>query len=299
MTDFKPHVFGNKITLNKLGDMKIVLTKEAHEVMKVIIDENSAEVGWLGIVDRVGDNFIISEIILPAQEVNGATCELTAEGIFEATMEIMDQPDGVEKVNKIRFWGHSHVRMSTNPSAQDEKQFNELIENCDDFFIRGIGNKNGSLKFTLYLIDSGIEIDDITWELESQVDEGLIARIKRLIKEKVKPLIYIPPKTTYFPPKTSTVGQKPSGTYTNKGNKNTKVWHNNRYETLDTKYYGNGLDEYDDANSEFGLPNFDSTNDIDWEDEVKYTSEEELLKVTLVDEGAEATSDDDDKEGEE
>lgn len=196
MKAFRPHEFTRKVRLTG-GVPKVYIMPEALKDMYLLTKLVNTEISWMGTVSRIGDDFLIEEIFLLTQQVSAATTEIMTEGLGELATEIMTQhPDtGVEMLNKLRLWGHSHVYMGTTPSGQDDKQMDEFEESCDDFFIRQIVNKKGRMEFQLYIYDLGIEIEDAEWEEWVEEDDSeLEAYWKDLIKDKVSPIVYkLPP----------------------------------------------------------------------------------------------------------
>lgn len=95
----------------------------------------------------------------------------------------------------MKVWGHSHVKMATSPSGQDEKQFEELAKNSDDFFIRIITNKTGSLRLDFWDKTTNVTYNCVQWLEERQKlinDEA----IKKEINEKVSKITYTQTKYT-------------------------------------------------------------------------------------------------------
>jgi len=88
-------------------------------------------------VTRYDDTFLVSEIFLPKQAVNATTTAFElgdgAQGSFWSEIQ---KERGIETVNGIRYWGHSHVNMAPNPSGQDDKQLEDW-DHCE-FVIRAM-----------------------------------------------------------------------------------------------------------------------------------------------------------------
>ena len=72
-----------------------------------------------------------------------------------------------EDTRRLLFWGHSHVRMDTQPSPQDDATMLELKEQRNKWFIRGILNKLGRASFDLYMFDQNMYFVDLPWEIWS------------------------------------------------------------------------------------------------------------------------------------
>ena len=160
------------------------------------MDQVDKEVGWIGTVERVGRDYLIKEVFLLDQEAASTTCEITPDGLAEWAGQVLsERTDGMDVVNSVRFWGHSHVNMGTSPSHQDESQMKVFAEACDDFFIRGILNKAGRMEFTLYIFSIGIEIEDVDWQLYEPTSNTRRAKWQAEIRTKVREKVYVPAHT--------------------------------------------------------------------------------------------------------
>ena len=165
---------------------KVLVSTSALERMWHIVDLSAHEVGWLGTVRRMGPNFLIEEVFLFEQEVSATTTEISPDGLAAVATEIISsREDGMEVVNALRFWGHSHVHMAVSPSAQDEAQMSLFRENGCDFYIRGIFNKKGEVRFDIFLFSAGLVIRQAEWEEYRPADPGLREAIRAELAEKV------------------------------------------------------------------------------------------------------------------
>lgn len=193
---FSGHAFERRVAL--VGDLpRVLVSRAAYNRMWHIVDLASQEVGWLGTVRREGADFLIEEVFLFKQEVSAATCEITPDGLAEFAQELISsRPDGVEVLNRLCFWGHSHVRMGTSPSGQDEEQMKVFSESGHPFFVRGILNKNGRMEFTIFLHESGVKIVDAEWAVYEPVDDSLRSEIEAEFSAKVSEKVY--PAAHYY-----------------------------------------------------------------------------------------------------
>jgi len=181
---FNPHGFDTKVEFEKIPH--IFLTHQAYSDMAVLVDEVDKEVGWLGTARIISDGFLIDEIFLVKQEVASTTTELDEDGIAELGVELLgSREDGMDVVNSIRFWGHSHVNMGTSPSGQDESQMNLFKQNNCDWFIRGIANKKGRIQFSVFYFKFGIQYHDVPWSIYQEVDQSRREDWKKQIEDKV------------------------------------------------------------------------------------------------------------------
>jgi hypothetical protein len=182
---FRPHDFKTTI----IGVPTIHISESAYRDMWHLVDEVTTEVGWLGVVRQDSLlSFFIEEIFLIEQDVSAATTELDETGLAKLYERLLAQDKGIDKVNALRFWGHSHVNMDTGPSAQDETQMGLFKKNECPWFIRGIFNKKGKASFDVFYFDLGLTYRDCEWKL---VADTKVTDPRRLfwqgeIKEKVK-----------------------------------------------------------------------------------------------------------------
>jgi hypothetical protein len=183
---FRRHSFSPKVTFTGGCVPRIYVTKIAMTKMYHYVDIADGEVGWLGTASELSSgDFLIEDVFLFKQEVASATTEISPEGLSQFATDMLATPDGVAQLNKLRFWGHSHVNMGTSPSGQDEDQMRQFANSGHDWFIRGILNKAARMEFTLYLYDSGITVEDCPWEEVAVVQDGLRAEIEAEFKAKV------------------------------------------------------------------------------------------------------------------
>jgi len=181
---FMPHEFGRRVKLTRLLP-RVLISREAFARMRLYVELADQEVGWLGSVKKVGRDFLVEEVFLFRQEVSAATTEISPAGQAELVSELLaTRPDGAETVARIRFWGHSHVRMGTSPSGQDDSQMNQFASDCD-WFVRGIFNKLGRAEFAIFLYQEGIVIEDAEWGLYDPLDAGLRTEIEAEMSAKV------------------------------------------------------------------------------------------------------------------
>lgn len=166
--EFMPHEF--KPTYGLISSPKdivapqIIVSPQAMADMFILTDEMQTEIGCLGSVIRNNHLFTIQEIFLVKQMVDHGTSELDPAGQAELVNELLDaRPDGLDIVNNIRFWYHSHHMMGTFASQQDEGQMISFAEDVDDFFIRVIVDKYGHMYFTIFLMEENLRVDDVQW----------------------------------------------------------------------------------------------------------------------------------------
>ena len=170
---FEPHNFRKRITCTKNLDLRVVFSARALEQMETIVDLAPEEVSWLGLVEVEGKGtFFISEVYVVEQRVTGTRTRMSEDGIM-GLIERLAEEKGVlpEEINrKLKFWGHSHVRMSTNPSPQDDAEMETFGDS--KYFIRLIANKHGEVNLSVFLSIDGEQLvfDKVPWSVRESLE---------------------------------------------------------------------------------------------------------------------------------
>lgn len=241
---FVPHQFSPRVLVtNKIPT--IFVDPAAYNDMLILVDEMDIEVGWLGFVDQLpGGNFLITDIVLPKQECSAVTTILDAESVAKIAEDLLKQPDGVERYNKLRFWGHSHVRMGTSPSGQDEDQMKDFKENGCEYFIRGILNKEGRMEFSVFYYEKGIKIVDCPWAVAVTANGDRREHWKAQLKDQVSHHLRHWKSSSFPETPVTTFG----GTQKWKASDFEKdVDERDRQKAFDDKWHGSKTEEDDDA----------------------------------------------------
>jgi len=192
LTYFKPRKTNEaKITFfNNWHTPVVIITPEAYVKMIHYVDIANAEVGWMGTVEEMNGNYLISDVFLFEQEVSAAETTITEDGLAKFAEEMLAKEEGMEIMNKLKFWGHSHVTMGTGPSAQDDNQMDLFSDSGYKFFIRGIFNKLGDINFKIYNYEGNFAIEDVKWVLRYEENEELRDQIQAEFDEKVTERTY-------------------------------------------------------------------------------------------------------------
>ena len=125
----------------------VYFTPTAYIKMMSLLYHYTSEVGWYGTAERMDDNYLVKDIYVYPQIVDGATVDTDQEK-FEKWLDGLDE----EVFNQLRFNGHSHVRMGTTPSSVDmEGRRSDLkMLRKDDFQIFMILNQEGDWTIDIY-----------------------------------------------------------------------------------------------------------------------------------------------------
>ncbi len=198
------------VLIGKRSSIMILLTPEVYKKFYYIVEAAPAEFGWLGEVEREGMNFTITEVYLLDQTVSGTTVDLNSvpddNPIGELFFELIEK-HGAEKANRVRAWIHSHAYMGVFPSGTyqqpqsihdrgDLQQMFQFGSNGSDYFIMGIANKKGSLRFEVFFYDDGIRVMDVPWRIIGDEDKELQEQIEKEVAAKSRPAPIDPP-TSY------------------------------------------------------------------------------------------------------
>ena len=152
--------------LNSKVDLKdkiiVNVTPEAWLKMWALVQTESKEIGWHGLVNRVNDRcFIITDIMMYPQ----VTSSVTVETDDVAYGNWLHQNISDEDFEHLRLHGHSHVNMSTRPSGVDTTWYNQILQGLEqnDFYIFMILNKREDYFIEIYDLATNTiyEKDDI------------------------------------------------------------------------------------------------------------------------------------------
>lgn len=162
-----PHHFYTRVKFIDKKIPRVLISPEAYKRMQLYVELARLEVGWLGTAERLetGD-FYIEHVFLLRQNAGAAHAKISVDGQTDLYNELV-QGGRHADTRRLRFWGHSHVRMETAPSPQDDATMVELQEQRNKWFIRGILNKLGRASFDLYLFEQNLCFTDVPWEIWS------------------------------------------------------------------------------------------------------------------------------------
>lgn len=184
--------FQKKFTYDDGGRATVSFTPEAYLKMLALVQSFTSEVGWHGLATRVGDgsDFLVSDILVYPQEVTGTNVNTDQE---EYTKWLYSHDDEVFK--SIRFQGHSHVNMSTTPSAVDMADQEAIMRQLkgDMFYIFLIINKK--LEHTIKVFDLKHNTLFETSDVDLNVGDTNWNEFVESAKKMVKPKTYTAPAT--------------------------------------------------------------------------------------------------------
>jgi hypothetical protein len=125
----------------------VFFANTALATIRYLVQECNKEIAWLGLVDELTDgNYLITEILVPKQEVTGTSVDIDPEAMNTLAHELIVAG---KDPGKLRYHGHSHVNMAVNPSQTDQEHMRDYLEH-PDWFIRSIHNKKGDARVDVY-----------------------------------------------------------------------------------------------------------------------------------------------------
>lgn len=191
LKEFEDKLLGFKLTDGKLTVSKsfdttdkavLTFTQEAWMKMQYLVHTFSSEVGWYGTAYRAEGGYEIRDILMYPQTVSGVTVTTDQEEYDKWMKELPD-----EVFNNMRMHGHSHVNMSTTPSAVDiqNQESNLAMLPADSFYVFLIWNKKGEKTIKIYDYKTNVlyENKDITIVVSGA--DTFFDDVKNMVKTQV------------------------------------------------------------------------------------------------------------------
>lgn len=161
--------------MNKANNkVAVKFTTRAWYKILALVASFDTEIAWHGIAKRGDYEYIIDDIVVYPQCVNG--CTVTTDQ-NEYTWWMMEQPDTI--FNSIRLQGHSHVHMDTMPSTTDRDLYDRLIyqiDQSDEFYLFMIINKHGEIYCEVHDAKMQIHTENCDIFLQSETKDFKIHR---------------------------------------------------------------------------------------------------------------------------
>ena len=166
----------------------IIFTDKTIKMVRALVDECEKEIAWNGTVtwDQESNTYTVDNIIMFPQIVTGTSVDVDETKYAMWLSTLSD-----DTFNRLRFHGHSHVRMPVNPSGVDTSYQKDMLAQISDFYIYMIFNKNGAMYACIYNIIENrfYDVSDINLDIEIN-EENMAA--KQLIEKYVEEKKYTP-----------------------------------------------------------------------------------------------------------
>lgn len=161
----------------------IIFTPIAWLKVSSMVANQSQEFALHGIVERVGIDYVIKDVMCYPQEVSTVT--VTATDDYGPWLHQFDD----DTFNSIRCQMHSHVNMDVHPSGVDQQMYYDFLQGIKDYYIFMIINKSHKVWANIYDIASDIlyEDEDIDYEVMIDEDSTLVEWINKQTKHIIKP----------------------------------------------------------------------------------------------------------------
>ena len=139
------------------------------------------EVSGMGLVEKIKDMFVVTEIFLLKQECSFSTTEIDSEDLGKLMLELTRQG----KEGNLKLWWHSHGSMNAFWSSTDKHTARNL--SGSNWMFTAVVNKEGKIKISL---DVSIPFHHVADDIQVSIYDPDTSRIfeicKKEVKEKVK-----------------------------------------------------------------------------------------------------------------
>jgi hypothetical protein len=166
----------------------VAFTTKALEQIGAYVGLMDKEIAWMSSVKKHNDGlYVVDECFLFGQAVHATTAEIDPEKLGQLIHEILQErpDDGMEVVNSLKCWGHSHVNMSTSPSGQDDRQMDDFADTVSDFMIRVIANKRGDIRVCVWDYANEVIFEDLPWTFLDAQNADRLNAVADEIEQKV------------------------------------------------------------------------------------------------------------------
>ncbi|MFH1211478.1 MAG: hypothetical protein V1659_00950, partial [Candidatus Woesearchaeota archaeon] len=141
----------------------------------------TGEVSGMGLVEKIKDMFVVTEIFLLKQECSYSTTEIDSEDLGKLMLELTRQG----KEGSLKLWWHSHGSMNAFWSTTDKHT--ARILSGSNWMFTAVVNKEGKIKISL---DVSIPFHHVADDIQVSIYDPDTSRIfeicKKEVKEKVK-----------------------------------------------------------------------------------------------------------------
>lgn len=154
--------FSDLLVLDEEKNATLHYSAIAWEKQRSLVESFDTEIAWYGVIHRSENNpacFIVDDILVYPQKVSGAYVDMDTEKCGQWLFGIPD-----EVCHSMRLQGHSHVRMSTDPSDTDLKhQYSTATEMAEapvnKYYVSLITNKLGATNVRVFDFERNLFYD--------------------------------------------------------------------------------------------------------------------------------------------
>jgi len=175
-------------------DIKVQISAEAIQKIRIWTDIAKGEVSALGLVDEIRDEdsgavetLRVTDVFLVKQICNDCETELDSEAVAQLMLEL--ETAGID-TGKLKAWAHSHGTMQVFLSGQDDETI-EGLSNGEWLLSLVVNKFLQSLMRLDQFHPTHMYIGDVVWEVHYPAIEGLEEQCRKEFKEKVKEGYYV------------------------------------------------------------------------------------------------------------
>ena len=118
--------------------LNVLINLPVLERIRYYVSLVKGEVSALGIVEKDGEDLVVTDIYLPVQTCSAASTEMDPEDLAKLLLDLEQQG---RDPRTLRFWWHSHGTMKPFWSQTDNETIEELAN--DGFVLSIVTNKAG------------------------------------------------------------------------------------------------------------------------------------------------------------
>lgn len=172
---------------------RVVITREAHYRMFQYAKEATGEITGFGTVEQEGDCLRVTDVFIMPQTAGAAHVNVTGETLLDLHKWFRDQGTP-ERIEKTRFWWHSHVNMQAFRSGTDEGTV-KLLLSVMPYLVCTVVNKKMEHLTSVHLKDPvNLTFDNLPLVREDFSAQGVCEQVASEVKEYVTTQRYVPHK---------------------------------------------------------------------------------------------------------
>lgn len=164
---------------------RISIAPEAYARMFAYAREAEGEIMGFGTVEELAGDFHISEVYIMPQVAGGAHVNVDGNTLLDLQKWFRDQGQP-ERVEKARFWWHSHVNFSVFRSGTD-RGTTDLLSRMMPYLICTVVNKAGEHETTFIQNNPAISLTNLKLHREhfnkDTMDSEVSFEVKSLVKQ--------------------------------------------------------------------------------------------------------------------
>ncbi len=167
--------------------VEVRIKPEVVDEMMAYADEATGEISGLGMVEREGNIFTVTQVRIFKQECTGADTEIDNEALGKFFHELTVAGGDP---TKWRLWWHSHAHMAVFFSATDDDCIKTLLDCWQDYVLAIVVNKKEEMRSRVDFggqVGCSVENPPTGLDIELVQEPGLKQRIKDEVREMVAP----------------------------------------------------------------------------------------------------------------